>query len=188
MANLARVRTVWSGTPVTGGGVTTFYWNEAHSGFVADLGAFWTALASRLAGGISLTTENSGDLVDETTGAITGTWTDGSTSIVNTSGSGVFAGGVGARIRWQTTGITNKRRVRGSTFLIPLTVNEYDAQGSLATAFLTAAGGAAGNLFTASEGNLRIWTRPVGGSGGHAHVVTNFTIPDRISWLRSRRT
>jgi len=188
MANLARVRTTWTGTPVTGGGVSTFYFAEAHSGFVADLGAFFTSMATRFPTGLTWTTENTGDLIDVETGALSGSWTDSSTSIVNASGTGDYAGGVGARIRWQTSGISGKRRVRGSTFLCPLTVSQYDNQGSIATATLTALGTAAGTLFTAADGNLRIYTRPVGGAGGKASAVLNFTIPDRISWLRTRRT
>ena len=188
MANLARVRSVWAGVPVVGGGVTTFYFAEAHSGFVADIGAMWTSLTLRIPVGTSITTENAGDLIDVETGAITGSWTDSSTSIVNTTGPAEYAGGVGGRIRWATSGITNNRRVRGSTFVCPLTATGYDAQGTLATAFVTALGNAAGGLFTASEGNMRIYTRPVNGSGGKASTVVNFTVPDKVSWLRSRRT
>lgn len=188
MSNLARVRTIWSGTPVVGGGVSTFYFNEAHSGFVADLGAFWTALVTRIPAGVQLTTENTGDLVDVETGVLTGTWTDGSTQVVTTTGVGAYAGGVGARIRWQTNGIRNQRRVRGSTFICPLTTTQFDSDGTLLTAFITSLGSAVGALFTASEGNLRVYSRPRAGSGGAAHAVLNYTTPDKVSWLRSRRT
>jgi hypothetical protein len=188
MANLARVRTVWAGTPIVGGGISTFYWAEAHSGFIADLTAFWTGLLTRIPTGTQLTTENSGDLIDVETGAITGSWTDGSTSVQNCTGSGNYAGGVGGRIRWTTTGISNKRRVRGSTFLVPFVVGEYDTSGTLSTATLTSLGNAAGALLTASEGNMRIYTRPRGGTGGKASTVVNFTVPDKVAWLRTRRT
>lgn len=188
MANLVRVRSVWSGTPVVGGGVSTFYWNESHSGFVADLGAFWTSIGALIAAGVTITTENTGDLIDVETGAISGSWTDGSTSIVNSGGTSTYAAGVGLRIRWATGGIRNKRRVRGSTFVVPIGTACYDAQGTIANANLTTAGNAAGALFAASEGNMRIYSRPVAGSGGAASTVLNFTIPDKVSWLRSRRT
>lgn len=188
MANLARVRTTWSGSPVTGGGVSTFYFAETHSGFVADLNAFWTAVKNILYTGITLTTDNTGDLVDVETGALSGTWTDGSTSIVTTGATGVYAAGVGARVRWSTNGITRKRRVRGSTFIVPLGSTGYDAQGSLDTATITTLSTACTSLFTGSEGNMRIYTRPVSGVGGKASAVTGFTIPDRVSWLRTRRT
>lgn len=188
MANLARVRTVWSGTPVVGGGVSTFYFAEAHSGFVADVASFWSALLSKIVTGVTLTTENTGDLIDVETGAITGSWTDGSTSVQTTSGTGSYAAGVGARIRWSTSGISNKRRVRGSTFIVPLSVTNYDADGTLVTAMVTSLGTAAGALFTGAEGNMRIYTRPVTGVGGKASAVVGYTTPDRVSWLRTRRT
>lgn len=188
MANLARVRTSWAGTPVVGGGVSTFYFDEAHSGFTADVSAFWTTLAGLVPSGVTWTTENTGDLLDVETGAISGSWTDGSTSNVNSTGSSTYAGGVGARYRWTTAGITNKRRVRGSTFLVPLHTGCYDAQGTILTASLTTMGTAAGNLLTAGEGKMKIYHRPVHGAGGAAYAVLNFTAPDRVSWLRTRRT
>jgi hypothetical protein len=188
MPNLVRVRTAWAGTPIIGGGVTTFYWNEAHSGFVADLSSFWSGLLVHIPTGVQLTTENAGDIIDIETGAITGSWSDGSTAVQNTTGSGNYAGGVGGRIRWATNGITNKRRVRGSTFICPLVVGDYDSSGTLSTAALSAFGTAAGNLLTASEGNMRVYTRPVHGVGGKASTVVNLTTPDKVSWLRSRRT
>lgn len=188
MANLARVRTVWAGTPIVGGGVSTFYFAESHSGFIAAVSAFWTALAPRIAPGVQLTTENSGDLIDIETGAITGSYTDGSTSVINSSGTGNFAGGVGCRIRWATNGISNKRRVRGSTFIVPLTASSYDNDGTLTPSCLTVVGGAAGGLFSAAAGDLKIYTRPRAGSGGKANSVVNYTTPDKVSWLRTRRT
>jgi len=173
---------------VVGGGITTFYFNEAHSGFVADVNAFWTALQAKMPTGVAITTENTGDLIDIETGAITGSWTDGSTATMAANGTGSYAGGVGARIRWATSGISNKRRVRGSTFIVPLTVSQYDTDGTLTASMVTTLGTAAGSLFTAAEGNMRIYTRPVLGVGGKASTVLNYTTPDRVSWLRTRRT
>ena len=188
MANLARVRTVWSGSPIVGGGVSTWYFSEAHSGFLADINSFFTAIRTIMPLGLTWTTENTGDLVDVTTGALTGSWTDGSSSLITSTGNAEHAAGVGTRIRWSTTGITNKRRVRGSTFIVPLPASGYDPQGTIVTATLTALGTAATALFSGSDGNMRIWTRPVNGVGGAAHPVVGYSIPDRVSWLRSRRT
>jgi len=188
MANLARVRVVWSGTPVVGGGVSTFYWNEAHTGFVADLSGMFTTMVSRFPSGLTWTCENTGDLIDVETGAISGSWTDGSNWSVSGSSASVYAAGVGARIRWQTSGMSNGRRVRGSTFLVPLVAAGYDTDGTLTSAFVTGLQSAAGSLLTNSEGNLRIYTRPVAGSGGRASTVVGFTLPDKVSWLRTRRT
>ena len=188
MANLARVRTVWSGSPVTGGGVSTIYVSEAKTGIVAAVAACFTSVRGLMPTGITLTTENTGDLIDVETGAITGTWTDGSTSLIATNGTGNYAAGVGARVRWQTNGVTNRRRVRGSTFLVPLTVAQYDTDGTIIPACITSMQSAFGSLMSALTPDLKIYTRPRNGAGGRSSNVVGLTVPDRVSWLRSRRT
>jgi len=188
MANLVRVRTTWNGTAVVGEGVSTFYFTEAHTGFVADLTAFWTTLKGNFPAGITLRTDNTGDLVDIDTGQLSGTWTDTAGSPVLTTGAGVFAQGVGARVKWTTTGIRNGRRVRGATFLCPLINGSYESDGSLTSTFITAATTACNTLLTDSGTFMRTYSRPVPGQGGQASPVTAALIPDKISWLRSRRT
>lgn len=188
MANLARVRTVWSGSPVVGPGVSTFYFTEASSGFVAAVSAFFVSLAARVPSVVTFTTLNTGDLVDIDTGALTGTWTDGTTGTANTSGSGVYAAGVGARVRWSTSGIRNGRRVRGSTFLCPLVGSAFQADGTIDGTVWTSLQSAANTLYGATAPNMRVWSRPVAGAGGQANTVIGADVPDKVSWLRSRRT
>lgn len=173
---------------MTGGGVSTFYFTEAHTGFIADIAGMFTTLVSRFPNGVQWTLENTGDLIDVETGAITGTWTDGSTTVLTGSLSGSYAAGVGARIRWATNGISNKRRVRGSTFLVPLGTTCYATDGSIEAPALLSLQNASGSLLANSDGNMRIYTRPVGGIGGRAHTVVGSTVPDKVSWLRTRRT
>lgn len=188
MANLARVRTSWIGSPVVGPGVSTFYFAEASSGFVAAVSAFFVSIAARVPSGVMFTTLNTGDLVDINTGALTGTWTDGTTGTAATSGSGTYAAGVGARGRWATNGVRNGRRVRGSTFIVPLTSACYQSDGSIDGTVWTSLSSSFGTLYTATAPNMRIWSRPVAGAGGQAHTVIGPDLPDRVSWLRSRRT
>jgi len=188
MANLARVRTVWSGTPVIGGGVSTFYFDEAHTGFVADLHNFWAALGIRVKTGVTWTTAPTGDLIDVATGELSGTWTDGVISIVNASSANNYAAGVGARISWPTSGIRNGRRVKGSTFVVPLTTDCYEADGTIGAAYLGTIQTAATNLLAASAGNQRVYSRPAPSLSGQANTVIDAVAPDKVSWLRSRRT
>jgi len=188
MPNLARVRTSWVGAPVVGEGVSTFYFDEAHSGFVADLQAFWVSLAPRVPTGVLWTTLNTGDIIDENTGALVGTWTDGVTSTVASNGNGAYAQGVGCRGRWATNGIRNGRRVRGSTFICPMVTSTYQADGTIDGTVWTGISNAFGTLYTAGAGFQYIWSRPVAGAGGDAHLVVNTDLPDKVSWLRSRRT
>jgi len=188
MANLCRVRTTWSGTPVVGAGVSTFYFDEAYSGFVAAVQAFWVAVAARVPAVVTWRTENSGDLIDVATGDLTGTWTDGSGSTVNSSGSGVYAAGCGMRIRWATSGIRNGRRVRGSTFVVPLLGAGYAVDGTIDSTYLTSISNAAGTLRSTTAGNMYIYSRPGPAGAGQRNLVVSHDAPDTVSTLRTRRT
>jgi len=188
MANLARVRTVWSGTGVVGPGVSTFYFSEAGSGWVSALNSFWTALAASFPSTITWSTASSGDLIDVATGGLAGTWNDGTSwSAVGTSVS-QYAAGVGCRVKWATGGIRNGRRVNGSTFIVPIDGNKYDAQGTIGAAHVTTYQTAAAALVSHAGSELVIYSRPSGGQPGMASVVTNSSVPDQVAWLRSRRS
>lgn len=188
MANLNKVPVIWSGVPVVGGGVSTFYFNGVHTGFLADLSAFFTSVGAYIAGGVTFSFPSSGDLIDDVTGALTGTWTEPSQPSVASSGIGQFANGVGTRVVWPTSGVTNNRRVKGSTFLVPLTVGVYTGSGHLDDTIRGNIDTAATALFSASAGEMVIWTRPVAGAGGQSSTVIGADVPDQVSWLRSRRT
>lgn len=188
MPNLQRVRTTWSGSAVVGPGVSTFYVDEGVTGFIPDFDAFWDSLASLLPVGVTLSTLNSGDLIDIDTGALTGTWTDAGTATTTGTASGTFALGVGAVINWRTSGIRNGRRVRGSTFIVPIADSFFDTSGTLSSSAVTALNAAPNTLITAVAG-LRIWSRPGPlGNDGQSNTVVSADVPDRPSWLRSRRT
>jgi hypothetical protein len=188
MATLARVRVVWSGSPVTGPGVSTFYFNQAGSGWTASLNTFFTAVASKVPGGVTFTCSSTGDLVDAATGELSGTWTDGTSWTKVSSGTGVYARGVGTRVRWATNGIRNGRRVRGSTFLVPLVAACYDSDGSIDNTIRNTLTDAAIALVVDNEPDMVIYSRPQGGSPGFASQALNADLPDQVSWLRSRRT
>jgi len=188
MANLVRVYCNMTGSAVTGPSVATFYVNEAITGFVSVLGDFWQGLQSVMPSSLTVTIPGSGDLVDEATGALTGTWSDGAQEQVTMTGTGEFANGVGARIRWATAGVHNGRRVRGSTFVVPLIVSQFESSNGLKSATVTTMNNAAATLRGGLQENQLIWSRPVNGGGGQAHPVTAHDIPDKVSWLRSRRT
>jgi len=96
--------------------------------------------------------------------------------------------GVGARIKWQTSGIRGGRRVRGSTFLVPLGVQHFDSAGKIDAAAVSLADVEAAAFVSATTPNLRIWSRPNGGPNGQSNEVTGGAMPDQVSWLRSRRT
>jgi len=188
MANLARVRCVWSGGPVVGPGLSTFYFDEAHEGFASDLSDFFQAIDAYLPIGIIVTVPSDGDLLDVATGDLTGSWAEAASGPGTGAGFGAYPAGVGARVTWSTSGIVAGRRVRGSTFLCPLVNSCYGTDGTLDETVRTALDAAADGLVTASAGGMRIWSRPAPGRPGAASTVTAGDIPDKVSWLRSRRT
>lgn len=188
MANIIRIRSVWQGAAVIGPGVSTLYWDEADSGFVAKLNTFWTSLAAWIPTGIVITTQGSGDLLDVASGTLSGTWTDGGTSTVATTGAGVFSQGVGVRASWLTSGIRNGRRVRGSTFIVPIIGAAYATDGTPAGASMTAFNNAAQALVTAAASHMRVYSRPSAAGAGQQNTVISSNVSDAVSWLRTRRT
>lgn len=186
MASLQRIRCELTGTTALPG-VATFYSEVAVPSAVADVAAFWDDVKALLPTGLTVTIPGSGDVIDDTDGALVGTWSEGSdTQVVGTTNS-PYAAGVGARVIWRTNGVRNRRRVRGSTFLCPLVVGCYDSQGTLDASQLTTISTAAGVL--ASGGQLRIWSRPTTptAADGTSNLVLSAQVPDRVTALRSRR-
>jgi len=171
-----------------GAGLSTFFFTEAHTGFVSDLHDFFTAIRTAFPPGITWVIAGSGDTIDVDTGELDGTWAETSDATQTSAATGVFALGVGARVTWRTSGIRNGRRVQGSTFLVPLAALAYQSDGTIATDPLAVLNGAADALVTASTTNMVIYSRPVDALPGQANTVFASSVPDHVSWLRSRRT
>jgi hypothetical protein len=97
---------------------------------------------------------------------------------------------VGARVKWNTNGLFGDRKVVGSTFIVPLIINAYEGAGNLTSAVITNLQSAANALVTDMAGDMVIWSRGrVGGPPiGEKNAVVSASAPDKVSWLRSRRT
>lgn len=186
MANLNEYVVEWSG--LTGlPGVTVFYSDSAHD-ITVELATFFTAIANQFPSGISWTIPSNGDQLNEVTGALVGAWTGGTAATVpGTGGSASYAAGVGPMIRWNTSTIVNGRRLRGRTFLTHVSTAVYQSDGTITSAARTTIGNAATALLGGTDVPL-VWHRPVAGAGGQAVAANSATIPDRVSWLSSRRT
>lgn len=185
---IQRLRVEWSGSAIDGAGVTTLF-GEA-DGTTALYAAFNQLLGqclSLLAPDLTITVPQSGDVLDEATGTLTGTWGSGAPAVHNTAGTTNYARGVGARIVWGTSAIHAGRRVRGSTFLCPLKSTAYDGTGSLTTTAVTDLQAGVDAYLIAMGARGRVWSRPTTSRPGIASAVTSGFVPDEISWLRSRR-
>jgi hypothetical protein len=182
---MRRINVAWVGA--TGlPGVSVFYCPSATDAG-ADLMTFFGAIKSLIPSVTTITVPTSGDTIDDVTGALTGGWTGGTGGATACTGAGNYFAGVGAYINWQTPLVVGGRRLRGRTFIAPLTVNQSDSNGTLLAAAVTLLQNSATTL--AATGHLSIWHRPnpPGSSTGASASVTSALVPDQVTSLRTRR-
>jgi len=183
------VRCAWSGAAVIGPSVSTFYFDQSGAGWTASLSNFFDSIKNRLPAGTVVSVPNTGDLIDDATGDLVGTWTDGTAGGATGTGGALYSQGVGFRVKWFTGGFHGGRRVVGSTFIVPMDDSMRDAAGTLGGAQIASVVTAADGLIGASSHVMKVWSKPKpGASDGASHVITSSSVPDAISWLRTRRT
>jgi hypothetical protein len=196
---MARMRVVWSGAATTGQGVSTFYFRTIPpAGAPAAVAAFFNAIKGFWTAQTSWTIPNAGDVISDDDGHLTGAWTSGSSSTVTGTASGSnWAQGVGTRVTWPTGAVLDGHRLVGATFLTSMNAIEFQTDGTLQAGTITAIQNAGITLVGAAP-NLTVWHRPRPADplhdpplafrpGGSANVST-CVVPDKVSWLRSRRT
>lgn len=186
MVDIRRVKIEW--TAAAGGSGLSVFYTDSSVDVTTELQTFFGAIKSRFPSGVTWSCAGSGDMLESTTGELTGGWSGG-TSWTDSGSAGAvsYAAGVGAMVRWNTDGIVGGRRLRGRTFLCPIESVNYDSSGTIVTACLTNFQTAANTLETA--GKLIIWHRPTpGGADGVVSQVTSAVVPDRVAWLRTRRS
>lgn len=149
---------------------------------------FFQSARSHMPSGCNVTVQSAADILDEVSGQITSVVDFAAPPVVTGLGDGVYSAATGAVVNWNTQDYVNGRRVRGRTFLVPLSSEAFDSNGDIAAATLIALREGANDLVTATlEAPLCVWHRPVNGAGGSSHVVTSSTVPDLGAVLRSRR-
>lgn len=186
MAVIGRMVVEWtggSGLP----GYNVIYNDGTSVDAVADLVTFFTAIEDLIPRGISVAVPSSGDSFDDGSGAISGFWSGGAGATIAGNGSTDHAAGVGVAVQWNTAGIVNRRRVRGRSFLCPLSLAIFDSDGTLFADSRATLQSAADAL--AAAGNLVVWSRPTSTTSldGSSNAVVGATVPDRGTALRSRR-
>jgi hypothetical protein len=186
MANIRECIVEWAG--LTGlPGVSVFY-SGAAVDITVELATFFTSIQNQFPNGMQWTIPAAGDVLDEASGDLVSDWSGGTGAVVNgTGGSATYAAGVGAMVRWNTPLVFNSRRMRGRTFLTHMSTAGYQSDGTLLATTRTVLQNAATALAAGPDAPL-FWHRPVNGAGGSAVAATSAFIPDRVSWLKSRRT
>lgn len=190
MTTLYKLQAVWSG--IAGmPGTSTLYSLAIPD--VEAVDAFFTAIAGALPSGLTISIPGSGDTIESTTGELTGSWSVGADQTAAGASSFPYAAPTGGLVRWTTTTIVAGRRLRGRIFIVPMTTNVWETNGTMTTATRDLLQTSASTLISAFEGQLVVWARPFAGTPGNpsragSHgIVTGAQVPDMAVTLRSRR-
>lgn len=189
-----RVKLRWTG--FTGApGYTNLHFDVAAGDTVAgaqsvydQVQTFAIDIAARLPSAVTLTTEAGVEVIDQATNELITIHTV--TAGTNTKGqmTGGFSSATGACIVWETGEVKNGRRVRGRTFIVPLSAVAYEADGTLTASAITGLQDAASKL-TAGGFGFGVLSRPSssGASDGSFHTASSGRVNDKTAILRSRR-
>lgn len=192
--DMNRIRMAWSGFPGAPG-VSTFYVTDPVP-FLNALHAAMADITTRLPLDCTVSFPGEGDIVNDVSGLITGTWTTIALAPLTGTGVGAYAGVAGAACTWLTGGVVDGHRVRGRTFLVPLASGAFDTDGTLNPTALAQIRSDMTALYGVGAGGFGIWHRPrlvTTGIGapistpGSFHLVTGSRVSDKAAVLRSRR-
>lgn len=189
MVLMQRVDLEWSGSAIVGPGLSTFWiTGGVDNEDIQDIKTFFETIKGFFPPGVTISYPFVGDVVESSTGVLASTWSvAGSTSPTVGGGPSPFAQGVGLRVAWQAAEVHNGHKVRGSTFIVPISSQFYNEQGQVAGQNLAVLSDAAALLRNSS--NIGIYSRPTkaGLPGAWSKIVGSYVRPN-VSWLRSRRT
>lgn len=154
----------------------------------AEIAYAYSALLGGIPPNVTITVPNSGETIEDTTGELLDVWSNGTAeTLTGSAATSGAAAGVGACVGWLTGGIIAGRRLRGRTFIVPLSRGEYADDGTLNTPMVTRLQTFA-DLMMAS-GPLAVWHRPTssGASDGNSYGVIANRVKDKVAFLSSRR-
>lgn len=197
---IARIKLRWSGW--TGGpGYSVLHFADeflteldatAAQDLVVRTNTFANAIKALVPSQVSLQCTTDCEIIDEKNGSLIDVRTvNPGTPIVGTATStNPFAAALGMNITWRTALVRNSRRVRGRTFLVPLTSGTFDNTGTPSPGSVTLIQGAADALrANVNATQLIVWARPTGpqATDGAVAFVNSASVPDKGSILTSRR-
>lgn len=195
MTVLFHVQAKWGGFPGAPGYTNLYYettdpLSAGAQTAVDNVRTFFNAIKDFIPGSCNVLVQPLVETIDDSNGELQDSITVGTPPLIVTGGSGAtYAGPAGACITWKTAGIVSGRHVRGRTFIVPMSANQYQADGTIVDAALAILVTAATNLRTASGPVLQVWHRPTSSTAtdGEAFPVTASSITDKAAYLSSRR-
>lgn len=198
MTEIARVTVNWTG--FTGApGFTNLYFRGATSqpidqatvdAAITKVDAWLAAWQSRLPATVTVVTDSSVEVIEDTTGELQGFFAGTPGAARVGSGTGNYSAASGAVANWYTEIVRNGRRIRGRTFIVPVAGNFLATNGSLDDTSLTGLRTSTATFITRTgAAYLVVWGRPTTplATDGVSAEVTAFTIPDKAAILTSRR-
>lgn len=190
---LHRVVITWQGACINGAAVTVLHFDGSNQTAppVAAITSAFNALNAVLPDSVTFTVPNTGDSIEDTTGALSGVWSGTGGQTIGGHAAGPVAAGVGACVSWTTGGIVNgtkgPRKLRGRTFIAPMGTGYFEANGTLSAAGLGAVDAFGTQLRAA--GPLAVWHRPTKAApaSGNSYAVITHRVRDKVAYLSSRR-
>lgn len=189
----SQYRAFWS-IPNAGPAVTTFHAQATLSGdaqqFADRVRGLFLALQGRIPDEVAVTFDSEVTYINTATGVLESATAVTPPAIVAGGYAGGWASGSGGRIVWGTGEIRNGRRVRGTTFIVPLGGAEYAPSGRLTGGTVAALQAAADAYLSGmgADGNpVYVYSRPIPGRAGATSEVTVATVPETVATLRSRK-
>jgi hypothetical protein len=197
MTVILRVQTVltgWQGAP----GLSTIYWRPGTGGgttadatdCAARVRAFWVSIGSYLTSTFHSQTSSQVDAIEDSTGALTGSFA--ATTPASTTGTGSInyaAIPAMALIRLRTNLIVGPRILKGRLFIGPLDEGAVNGFGDPTTNCITDMNSGALGMVTggATASFPVVWHRPRVGSVGTSGPIVSVSTWGRLGTLRSRR-
>lgn len=199
---MLKVKARWSG--FTGSpGYSVFYFREWTDGTYQPTAAEATACAVKvrtlfdqlktvLPPTVKVQVDSDVEIIEDTNGKLVDVRSATAQAVVTgTATNTAYSAASGAVLGWQTAGVRNGRRVRGRTFIVPLTAGAYDTDGTLLSTHHTTLTTAASNFVfdTADTPTFGVFQRPSapGATDGAWTFATGSRVPDTVAILRSRR-
>jgi hypothetical protein len=185
MTTIDRLRVSWTG--FSGGpGVSTFFATAA-ADLMGPLNDWLFSMANNIPPDVTLTIEPEVDQIEDTTGVLVDSAVITPGDARHGIGDAVYAAPVGLVSNWLTSTVVDGHRLRGRTYVVPLSGTSFDSAGNLESDVHTSLAGASDTLVTAAGGSLLVWHRPKHGAGGVSAPVTSAFMPALAAILTSRR-
>lgn len=194
MASIARIKANWTGFPGAPG-VSVFHFSTFEGNFgpgvqgaAGAVATFFSSIANFLPASVRIDIDPEAEILEDSTGELIDTSPiDGIGQIPGVS-TQAYSGPTGAVVNWRTGSIRNGRRMRGRTFIVPLSGDSFQNDGTINPTVLNALNSSVDTFLGTADVALQVYGRPtILGTDGVSADVTSGTVPDLAAVLRSRR-